>query len=141
MFAHAILLTILQQAQILLGTERIKVEIADTPSLRSQGLMGRKELPEGTGMLFIFEDSKQLSFWMKDTEIALSIAFFDENKKLIEILDMPVADKKNSPPIFKSSQNALYALEVPQKWFQKKGIAKGIKFSFLEQADRLESTE
>jgi uncharacterized membrane protein (UPF0127 family) len=139
MFAYAILLTILQQAQIQIGEEKIKVEIADSPRTREQGLMGRKELPEGFGMLFVYEEPKHLSFWMKDTEIPLSIAFFDEDKKLIEIHEMPVIDAKNkTPPHFKSSREALYALEVPQKWFSKKGIGRGAKFSFLDQTDRLE---
>lgn len=124
-------------AQIRLGNEVLTIEIARTHETRSRGLMGRTELSEGKGMLFIYEESKRLVFWMKNTPIPLSIGFFDEDKTLINILDM-------DPPIgnifirYRSRAPALYALEVPQGWFEKHGIQIGTKFSFLDQEDAVE---
>lgn len=141
MFAIAILLSILQTTQISLGGHPISVEIADTPKTQEKGLMGRKELPPNTGMLFVFKRPQILVFWMKDTLIPLSLAYFDENKKLIETIDMPVAEKGGRLSYFRSSKPALYALEVPEHWFQENGIMKGMEFSFLDQPDRLESLE
>jgi uncharacterized protein len=90
-------------------------------------------------MLFIFEQPQPLIFWMKDTIIPLSIAFFDDKKRLIEILDMPVLSESAGPfPLFKSSRPALYALEVPEHWFIAKGIEKGMEFSFLEPQDSIQ---
>lgn len=142
MFAIAILLSILQTTQITLGGHVISVEIADTPKTQEKGLMGRKQLPPNTGMLFVFKRPQILAFWMKDTLIPLSLAYFDENKKLIEMIDMPVVERGSSPPTyFRSSKPALYALEVPEHWFQENDIKVDMEFSFLDRSDRLESSE
>jgi len=101
--------------------------------------MGRKTLPPNTGMLFVFDTPQRLSFWMKDTPIPLSIAFFDEERKLIETLDMEVSpDQKQPTPSYWSSEPALYALEVSKDWFREKGIEPGEEFSFLDLLDRIE---
>ncbi len=123
-----------REKTIRIGEETLTVEIADTSETRAKGLMGREELPEGKGMLFIFDRAQRLTFWMKDTLIPLSIGFFDERKELVKILDM-------DPPIgkeyirYRCTAPALYALEVPQGWFEKHKIEVGDKFSFLESQD------
>jgi uncharacterized membrane protein (UPF0127 family) len=127
-----VLFSLLYGEQIRLGNEILTVEIAKTHEARAKGLMGRTELPKGHGMLFVHERAQRLSFWMKDTLIPLSIAFFDEDKELINILDM---DPPTGPPLvrYRSTAPALYALEVPQGWFEEHGIERGAKFSFLDQ--------
>ncbi len=118
-------------SQIRLGNEILTVEIADTPTMIAQGLMGRTELPEGHGMLFIYNTTERRCFWMKNTLIPLSVAFFDDDRSCINILDM-------DPPVgnqfikYRSTAPARYALEVPQGWFEKHGIQRGSKFSFLD---------
>ena len=139
MIATVILLAILQTARIEIGNQTLQVEIADTPDAQAKGLMERTHLPKNTGMLFVFDQPKILAFWMKNTLIPLSIAYFDEKKQLLETADMPVLEENaGSPPLYISSKPALYALEVPQYWFREKGIKKGMEFSFLDQTDGLE---
>ena len=99
----------------------IRVEIARTDEERAKGLMYRTELPEGEGMIFIFEREQPLSFWMKNTLIPLSIAFIASNGRIIDIKDMEPLDLSSVP----SSAPARYALEVPQGWFSRAGVNTG----------------
>ena len=99
----------------------INAEIAKTNEERAQGLMFRTELPDGEGMLFVFERDEILSFWMKDTLIPLSIAFILSDGRIVEIRDM---EPGNLNPIV-SSRSVRYALEVPQGWFSRVSIGVG----------------
>lgn len=99
----------------------ISVEMARTDEERSQGLMNRKSLTDGKGMLFVFEKDQILSFWMKNTLIPLSIAFISSEGKILEIHDMEPGDMN---PLH-SSRSARYALETPQAWFSRAGVAVG----------------
>jgi uncharacterized membrane protein (UPF0127 family) len=112
---------------LLVGEKTIQAEIADTPQARERGLMLRKSMPANHGMLFIFDDTKILSFWMKDTHIPLDIGFFDERKKLIEVHTM----KPMSTDIIHSSKPAKYGLEMNAGWFKNNQIERGDAFSIL----------
>lgn len=111
----------------------LKVEMATSFEQRAQGLMNRKTLADGEGMLFVFDPPEVLSFWMKNTLLPLSIGFFSSDKLLMEIQDMepshgPVRDE--FLPRYTSRQPAMYALEVPKGWFQKNKIKTNNRFSF-----------
>ncbi len=105
--------------------ERLLVELAENALQRSQGLMYRQELKDGAGMLFIFEREDTLSFWMKNTYIPLSIAFFSETGLLIDIQE----GKPLSTEHIVSRRPARYALEVPLGWFEKKDLKLGTVLS------------
>ena len=121
-----------EKKKIKLGNQILTVEIADTNEKSAQGLMFRKSLPEGTGMLFEFPNEEVRAFWMKNTFIPLSIGYFDSKKTLIDIQDMLPAqsEMQNEFPNYPSKGPAQYALEVPKGWFLKKKIILGQKFSF-----------
>jgi len=99
----------------------VKAEIARTQEERNRGLMFRKNLDDGKGMLFVFEKDEILSFWMKNTLIPLSIAFISSSGRIIEIKDMYPGDVN---PV-SSSRSARYALETPQGWLLRAGARSG----------------
>jgi uncharacterized membrane protein (UPF0127 family) len=99
----------------------LSVEIANTDEQREYGLMHRKSLDDGKGMLFVFERDQILSFWMKNTLIPLSIAFISADGRILEIHDMEPQDTRS----IHSSRSARYALEVPQGWFNRAGVSVG----------------
>ena len=104
------------------GTEFIvEAEIAEKTEDRNHGYMERKVIPDGTGMLFVFEKDQILSFWMKNTPHPLSIAYIDSKGKIRDIYDM----KPYSLASVVSTVSVRYALEVPQGWYKKNGITEG----------------
>ena len=105
-----------------IGDIRIKAEVADDPDEKTMGLMARKELKEGEGMLFVFSGPQPMGFWMKNTLIPLSIAYINAAGIIREIHDMQPLDESGVPSIFR---DLVYALEVPQGWFAKNGILAG----------------
>ncbi|WP_433988698.1 hypothetical protein SuNHUV7_23400 (plasmid) [Pseudoseohaeicola sp. NH-UV-7] len=60
------------------GQARFTVEIADTAEERGRGLMFRENLPQSSGMLFVYDEPQTLSFWMKNTLIELDMIFLDK---------------------------------------------------------------
>lgn len=119
--------------KIKVGSKTITVEIAETSGQLSKGLMFRKEMAVDEGMLFIFPDLDTRSFWMKNTFIPLSIGFFDQSQKLIDIQDMrPVkSEMETNPPSYISRKPAKYALEMNQGWFAKNKVKVGDKLERL----------
>ena len=99
----------------------VAAEIAEKPEDRNHGFMERKNIPDGTGMLFIFEKDQILSFWMKNTPHPLSIAYIDSKGKIRNIFDMT----PYSTASIVSTVSVRYALEVPQGWYKKNGITEG----------------
>jgi len=88
---------------------QIDIEIADTPHELATGLMYRHSMLDTAGMLFIYEWSQPLFFWMKNTYIPLDIIFVDESMQIVEI-------QKNTKPLSEelipSLRNARYVVEV-----------------------------
>ena len=99
----------------------VTVEIADTPELRSRGLMERAGLQPDHGMLFVYPSARPLSFWMKNTPLPLSIAYIDSQGRIVRLADMAPFDETSIP----SRYPAQYALEMEQGWFAKHGVAAG----------------
>ena len=99
----------------------VNAEIAEKTEDRNHGFMERKNIPDGTGMLFIFERDQILSFWMKNTPHPLSIAYIDSKGKIRNIYDMTPYSLSS----IVSTVSVRYALEVPQGWYKKNGITEG----------------
>ncbi len=83
--------------------------------------MERTELGENSGMLFVYQEEQQRSFWMRDTLIPLSIAYIDADGRIVDIQDMQPLDETSHP----SAEPAQYALEVNQGFFEEHGVQVG----------------
>jgi uncharacterized protein len=107
----------------------LNVEIADTPESREVGLMNRPSLPDDAGMLFVFETTSIWAFWMKNTLIPLSVAFIDDEWKIVDIQDMRVGPNPETGQldIYVAAKRSRYALEVNQGLFARRGISVGAK--------------
>ncbi len=85
------------------------IELATTAARQEQGLMNRKMLAKGSGMLFIFSDEQNRSFWMKNTLIPLDIIFMNSKKKIVGIIRNA---KPQSLELLSVAAPSQYVLEV-----------------------------
>ncbi len=119
--------------RILLRTRRgdlpLTVEIADSIEEREIGMMYRKTVTLGTGMLFVFEDEISRNFWMKKTYIPLDIIFFSSKKKVTSMVEgMIPCDETVTNQIctlYNSEFPAMYALEAPAGFIRANSIRVG----------------
>jgi uncharacterized membrane protein (UPF0127 family) len=94
------------------GRTEIAVDIADTSEERARGLMNRKNLAQGAGMFFIFEEEEQRDFWMKNTLIPLDMIFFDKDYRVVGISRNAQPCKADPCPLYSSGKPARFVLEV-----------------------------
>jgi uncharacterized protein len=106
------------------GVRSLDVQVADTADERRTGLMGRESLSPYDGMAFLWTDPVQSSFWMKDTLIPLSVAFWDQDGRIVSIIDMePCTD--DPCPTYGPNTPFLGAVEVAQGDLARHGVAVG----------------
>jgi uncharacterized membrane protein (UPF0127 family) len=99
--------------------------LADSPGEREQGLMHVTDLEGHDGMVFEFEAERPRAFWMKNTPMPLSIAFYDGDGAFVSSADMePCGDSDACPSTF-SGGAAKYAVEVPQGGLPSLGLVEG----------------
>ena len=103
----------------------VYVDIANDPDEQSRGLMFRKSLEWNNGMLFVFDDEKQLSFWMKNTYIPLDMIFINNEFKIIDIKEDAQPCLEKICPKYSSKEPAKYVLEVNAGFVQKNKIKIG----------------
>jgi uncharacterized membrane protein (UPF0127 family) len=119
------------------GSTLIDLEIAETPEQRQLGLMHRTCLEDDKGMAFIFFEESTGGFYMKDTLIPLSIAFFDVEGKILKILDMEPCDTAICET-YEPGVTYMGALEVNQGSFEEWGIEEGDELHVIQNdRDRL----
>jgi uncharacterized membrane protein (UPF0127 family) len=119
----------LPTVQLSTGMHLIRAEVANSMGTRMEGLMYRKSMPQGSGMVFVFEENAAHCMWMKNTLIPLSVAFIDEAGAIINIADM----KPHSEQSHCATSPARYALEMNKGWFAQRGIKAGAKLRGLEK--------
>jgi len=119
-----------EPAQLVVGGTNVVAEVASTPRARAMGLMGRVSLLPDQGMLFVYPDEAERSFWMKNTPIPLSIAFIETDGRIVHIADMkPLSEEQ-----VLSKHPAMYALEMTRGWFSEHGVKVGQSIAGLPEA-------
>lgn len=104
----------------------VKAEVARSLEEQSRGLMYRRELGKNEGMLFVYEEDRVLTFWMKNTFVPLDILYLSADGTVATIKHM-------SPQTLRSHSSEVavrYALEVNQGWAKKNGVEPGAKVTF-----------
>lgn len=96
--------------QVSLGGKILNARVADTDSLRIQGLSGTSGLDEDDAMLFVFDTVGLHSFWMKDMQYPIDIIWIDQSKHIVSIKKH--ATPESYPAQFNPPQASLYVLEV-----------------------------
>jgi uncharacterized membrane protein (UPF0127 family) len=116
--------------QLNAGMHLIRAEVAADFGSRALGLMHRTAMPTNAGMLFIFDEAATHCMWMKNTLIALSVAFIDEHGAVINIEDMqPQTEDSHC-----AAKPARYALEMNRGYFAARGIKPGSRIGGIPGA-------
>jgi len=112
--------------KIKVGNKDYKVYLAVTDEEHDEGLKNVSELSEDEGMIFIFEEVDEVSFWMKDTKIPLDIIFINEDLEVISVHEgIPESED------YISEDNVLYVLEVNKN----SGIKQGDELDFNSEKE------
>lgn len=119
----------LSSLELFVGMHRIEAEVAATQKERMSGLMQRKIMPMHKGMLFVFPTPARHCMWMRNTYLPLSVAFLDEQGRIINIEDMqPQTDDSHC-----AARSAVYALEMNLGWFRERGIGAGFAIAGVDK--------
>ena len=109
------------------GVQRFTVELANTDAERSKGLMFRKNLPPGRGMLFDFHREQDITMWMRNTYISLDMLFIRGDGRILSIAE-------NTEPlslrVIPSGGPARAVLEVIGGTARRLGLAPGDRVAF-----------
>lgn len=115
------------RVQVTVNNQILTLELAKTPEERALGLQHRKSLCDNCGMVFMFEQSRKVGFWMINTTIPLDIAYVDQDGTIRTIKPLqPLDDTSVS-----SDVAVKYAWEMNQGWFANNNVAVGDKVTFV----------
>lgn len=103
------------------GKKNIEIvaELAETEYMQSKGLMFREDMPENSGMMFIYNDERIRTFWMKNTPLPLDIIFLNKDLKIIKI---HARTTPYSQQLYSSGNPAQFVLEVNGGFCERYGI-------------------
>lgn len=105
----------------------IAIEVADTDSTRTRGLMERREIPADTGMLFVFDHAAPQGFWMTNTPHSLDIQFYAADSTLLNIATDAVPYSQETLP---SAGPAQFVVEVAAGVSRRIGLVEGDRIAW-----------
>jgi uncharacterized membrane protein (UPF0127 family) len=114
------------------GPWLVKVEIAADDASRTQGLMFRRSLAPDHGMLFVFPDTEQRSFWMHNTLIALDMIFLDEIRSVVGVVANAAPQTDTPRGVGKPSR---YVVEVAGGEAAAHAVGPGTRAVFIDVSE------
>jgi len=117
---------------VLFDDKHLTLELADTDPKRQQGLMYRESLCQDCGMVFVYEQPRQVTYWMKDTFMPLDLAYISEDGLVVQVESLT----PNSLEGKTTKQAIKYVVEMNQGWFAENHISVGSRFSFIPDVER-----
>ena len=112
------------------GIHRIEAEVVNTMDTRMRGLMGRRAMPRQRGMLFVFDTEARHCMWMKNTLLPLSVAFLDDQGRIVNVEEMVPQTEDNHC----AAKPVRYALEMNAGWFQSRRLGAGTAIAGMDRA-------
>jgi uncharacterized membrane protein (UPF0127 family) len=104
----------------------VRLEVAADPAARARGLMGRRQVPQGTGMVFLYPADVAESYWMKNTLVPLSIAFVAADGRVVSVAEMTPC-RADPCPSYAPAGPYRYAVELAAGAFAAAGVGQGAK--------------
>ncbi len=105
------------------GEHPFRIEIADDDAERSAGLMFREDMPDNHGMLFVFDQTREVGFWMKNTPMPLDLVFIGQDGKIKAIR----RGEPFSEALIAPDEPVRFVLELKAGTAEKAGIVDGDK--------------
>jgi len=105
----------------------VDIEIAETDSARTRGLMQRASLPDQSGMLFLFPNEQERSFWMANTPLALDILFANADSQIVSIAKYTTPYSQEN---VRSGAPAQFVLEMPAGFADSYGVLEGDRLTW-----------
>ncbi|MBE7537557.1 MAG: DUF192 domain-containing protein [Opitutaceae bacterium] len=128
--------TVADEFEISLGGKVLFLQLAVTPAEQQRGLMERRDLKPGHGMIFVFERPQAMSFWMRNTPLPLDIGFLDASGVLREHYPLYPYDEN----VVRSRSSELqFAVELKQGWFRENKVFVDAKLDMKALAAALEA--
>ena len=118
-----------QKGYVLVSDNLFMVDIASDMTQSKIGLSNRNLNKENYFMVFILDKPQKVSFWMKNTKIDLSIAFINEESRIVEISNLKANSLKQK---ISKNNDIKYALEVPKGYFTENEIRVGDYFQLFK---------
>jgi uncharacterized membrane protein (UPF0127 family) len=104
----------------------VRLEVAADPATRARGLMGRRQVPRGTGMVFLYPRDVTESFWMKNTLVPLSIAYVAGDGRVVSVAEMTPCEADPCPS-YAPAGPYRYAVELAAGAFEAAGVGPGAR--------------
>jgi hypothetical protein len=114
--------------------ELMDLDVARTPEARAHGLMGVESLPKDGGIVFLWDAPTTDAFWMKDTLIPLSVAFFNGDGRITAILDMTPC-RADPCELYRAPGSYVGAIEMNRGAFERLGVKVGdtVEYTLLSE--------